>query len=182
MRPNGMTLLELLVSITIASILTLTSAPSLSLLVANTNQKSTIKSTYRMANMARYHAILREEDVVLCSLNSEKKCSKKLIGALAVFIDKNNDKTLNEDEELIYEDKLSYKGQFKMRVSLNRSYFEFSKTGASKQAGSFVYCDPKHANVTGRVTISMSGRSYKGVDTNSDGIVELTNGKPITCS
>lgn len=182
MIPRGITLLELLVSLSITCILSLVSAPSLSWLLANTSQKNAIKITYRMANMARYQAILREEDVVLCSLDLNQKCANNVINKLVIFIDTNQDRALNDDEELIYEDKLSYRGKFDMRVSLNRSYFEFSKTGASKQAGSFIYCDPKHPNVTGRVTISMSGRPYTGDDRDLDGIVDLTNGDPISCS
>lgn len=178
----GLSLIELLTTLSIFSILGLAGIPSLQGLLAKSDGRHMTKISQRFATMARYEAITREQEVTLCYLDQNNECSRNDLRNLALFVDSNENRSFDNDEELIFQDDFSYRGTFQLRASLNRSYIQFTPEGSSNQAGSLIYCNPQYPTASRRVTISMSGRAYEGFERDGNGVVLMPNGNPITCS
>jgi type IV fimbrial biogenesis protein FimT len=181
-KNTGFSLLELIISISISAILTTAAVPGFSHLKASSDAKTVSLKLSRTLAKARSHAIFHTENVTLCGIDEMSECSSTQFDTLAVFIDDNENRIIDNDEQIVFQATMNYGGQLNLRASLRRQYIQFTSTGSSRQTGSFIYCDPNHTTVARRITISMSGRVYSGKDEDGDGIVELTNGNPIQCS
>lgn len=180
-RSRGFTLIDLLIAISILSILFGMAVPQFSILQAKAEAKSTASAIRRSLAFGRQKAVIKQKDITVCGADIHLKCEKNNPQNIIVFEDKNNDRTYTEDEALYSNLNLSYRGTLKLRASLGRNYIEFRKNGSAKQAGSFEYCVPGVPTASRRVTISLPGRPYMGRDFDKDGVVENTKGKPIEC-
>jgi len=181
-RPWGYSLLELLITISISSILLTAAIPSFGHMKAKSNAKTISSTLTRMLAKARSYAIFHSAIVTICGVDEQYECSNRQFEKILVFVDENENRTLDEEEKVIQEAVLKYQGQLNLRAALGRRYFQFTHSGSSKQAGSFIYCDPDYSSASRRITVSMTGRAYIAQDEDNDGVVELTNGDPITCS
>lgn len=74
-RQSGFTLLELLVTFTIAAILIAIAIPSLTLFVQNSREDSEADSLLSSLAYARSEAVKRDADVLLCSSSDGATCS-----------------------------------------------------------------------------------------------------------
>lgn len=181
-RPSGFSLLELIISMAISAILLAAAIPGFGYFKAKSDARSVTSGLSRMLAKARSHAIFHSELVTVCGVDAQLECNNEQFDTLIAFIDQNENRIVENDEQTVFQVTFDYQGQLSMRASLNRRYFQFTHNGSSRQAGSFIYCDPNYTNAARRVTVSLSGRSYIAHDQDNDGIVELTNGDPITCN
>lgn len=180
---RGMTLIELMASIAITSILAAAGIPAYTDLVARQNANSFSNTLYRRLVLARNSAISLNTTVTICGSRDGLSCVKDGISSLLVFRDVNRNHKIDISDSVLQNTSLKTKGtQVRLGAALGRNYIEFNASGRARQTGSFYYCpknrDPRMAK---RVTVSLTGRAYIARDGNGDGIVELTNGKPITC-
>jgi type IV fimbrial biogenesis protein FimT len=178
---RGFTLLDLLISLSILSITFGFGLPNLKESLDKAQMKSTNTYLHRSAVSARHFALTEEEDITLCGVNNNDVCIRKNFKNISVFKDINRNAIIDPDEEVLSMLELKYPGELTLRASLSRPYFRFEKDGSSEVAGSFIYCDSAYAHHSSRLTISMSGRAYRGTDRNGDGIVEGTNRRAIRC-
>lgn len=178
---HGFTLYELLICMAIMGFIVGIAVPNLIQLFIKF-ESDTLKSQIRMGlSSARNHSISLGKTVTLCGINSNSECSRIGFKEMAIFVDDNNNHTIDEDEKLIAISDIKYRGQLYLRASFGRSFIQFKNDGSTKQSGSFIYCSPKHPHVASRITVSMAGRTYIGKDLDGDAIVEYTSGRPILC-
>jgi len=180
-KQNGFNLISLLLATAIAAILTTIAAPSMAKFQSSYSSASATALMHRHLANARTLAINNEQTITVCGVSNDGSCLRSGFKEIAMFYDVNNNATMDQDEVIYYVSQLEAANYLTLRASLRRRYIRFSKYGTAKQAGSFIYCDPDAERSAARVTVSMSGRSYQGRDTNGDGIVEGTNGRPIRC-
>lgn len=101
---RGFTLLELLFSLFIASLLTLGSVWGLNAFSERTNRELALRTALSTLNRARSLAVIRNTRVAVCVFNAERICSDDWSGAeLAVFLDKNQNRQRDNDEEIFYQ-------------------------------------------------------------------------------
>lgn len=177
----GLSLLELISSLSIISILGASAVPSLQQALTRSEGKSIAAIVRRSAAAARHHAITNEQSVTLCGVNENGVCQRNQLQQLIIFLDVNRNRQVDPGEHLFHAFDVSTENILSLRASFRRNYIQFNEDGSASQAGSFIYCASATPTANKRVTVSMSGRTYLGRDNNGDGVVELTNGQPISC-
>jgi len=180
---SGLTLIELVSAMAIVAILAASGTPIFMHLIARYKANSVATSIYQQLQFARNTAMNRGYKVTLCGSEDGEHCTNRSILKILVFKDEDNNHHLDKSDLALQLIDLGLKAQqVRLRAALNRSYIEFDGNGRARQSGSFIYC-PKNGDTRNvkRVTISLSGRMYLGRDNNGDGIIERSDGKPISC-
>lgn len=178
---KGLTLLELLICLCLLAILLSIATPAMSTYLVHAESKSINNSLRRMLAAAREHAVSHSTTVTLCGVDDTFTCTRDDITILAIFMDKNDNSRIDEDETLNYFHELKHQGNLRLRASLRHARIRFQRDGAALEAGSFLYCRPHHPKASRRVTVSMSGRAYSAIDNDGDGLINDTSGNPIRC-
>lgn len=167
-RQGGWTLVELLVAVAIAAVLTALAAPSFRdhfTRTRLTTHSSTLQSSLLLA---RSEAIKRNLRVALCKSANGSICttSGSWEQGWLVFVDKNNDASRAESESIVMAvGPLS--GAFKLVGNSNiANYVSYSPSGATQltsgafQAGTFTLCDGESSSGLARkIVISATGRA-----------------------
>ncbi|MDO6424688.1 GspH/FimT family protein [Saccharophagus degradans] len=180
-KSRGFTLLDLLIALAILSLLINLATPNLTSSLEKSKSKSLTVNIRSAIALARTKAITTEQTVSICGLQNNNECTKNQFTQIAIFVDKNKNGRIDEAENVLLLNDLQYTGQITLGASLGRKYIRFKKDGSAQQAGSFTYCNPNHPTYSSRVTISMMGRLYTAKDLDNDGIVENSDGSPISC-
>ena len=101
---RGLTLLELLFSLFIASLLTLGSVWGLNAFSERSNREIALRTALSTLNRARSLAVIRSTRVAVCMFSTERICSDDWSGSdLAVFLDDNQNRQHDSDEEIVYQ-------------------------------------------------------------------------------
>jgi len=133
--------------------------------------------------MARGIAINRRQWVTVCGSRGDGSCTGQTMKFLIVFEDKNQNHQLDLDETMHQRIELGTEPrQLSLKAGFGKSHIEIDSHGRARQAGSFYYC-PKNndSRFAQRITINRAGRAYIARDGDGDGIVEKSDGSPITC-
>jgi len=157
---NGFTLLELLLSITISTILLLVVPPSLQMLIAHTECEYHSYSIQNALASARNHAISINERIVACMADEDNKCVNSNFTHLMLFIDKNADNVLtlnnqNSDIILLSNNNLSSS----IKISTNRQEYVFQADGSiAGTPGTIHVCNSINNKDNYKIIVAMSGR------------------------
>lgn len=178
---KGFTLLELLITICMAFILIFVAVPNLIDFHRKQNADAVTAEIRRTLSIARQYAVSTQKTITACGIIDTHTCTKNHINSLLIFVDENNNKTLDSNEYLLLNRDIKHQGSLRLSASLGARHIQFNGNGSSKQAGSFIYCVPEKPTLARRIVFSMTGRSYIGKDMDGDGIITLANKKPITC-
>lgn len=177
----GITIIELMIVLSILCLITSFGIPSLSSAIERAESRATQQALRTMLALARTEAISSESTLSLCGTDSTNTCIKHNFNQITVFIDKNRNAVVDESERVLFVRDIEYNGRISLNASFGKEYVRFKKDGSAEQAGSFVYCNPSHPELSLRLTVSMPGRIYIARDRDADGIVENTDGSPISC-
>ncbi|WP_051560027.1 GspH/FimT family pseudopilin [Marinobacterium jannaschii] len=143
MHQNGFTLVELMVVVAIAIMVTTIGIPSYSAMIADIRSRSVI---YRLSNTlmkARNEAVVHQTFVSSCGLMADNRCTSNWHLGVTTFIDPNHNGQLDSGETLLQEFRQELSGSLRWRNSAPR-YLQFAANGRTRfQNGSFVYCDPE---------------------------------------
>jgi prepilin-type N-terminal cleavage/methylation domain-containing protein len=180
---KGLTLIELCVTMSIAAIITVSTASYAPSLIQTRKSDSTINELFQLFSLARTEAITRSSIVTICPLNRTGRCSNNWDTPISVFQDPDNSRSLTHNEVIIRQTESHLSGSLKA-APLRRRYFQFDSLGESKGTlGNLTYCaktgDPKY---TRRLIVTFSGRTRLAQDTNLDGQVEDADGTPVYCN
>lgn len=128
MTKQGFTLLELLVGLTVVSILLLTAMPSFTQFIQNTRVETATEDLFNAVQLTRTNAITRNQRVTMRNLGQWEL-------GWEVFIDLDNNGTRSDDELL-----LSKRGALDNIVVIPNSpvknYISFISSGESRRTGS----------------------------------------------
>ncbi|MDX1458512.1 MAG: GspH/FimT family pseudopilin [Marinobacter sp.] len=181
-RISGFTLVELLVVLAISAILLANAIPGIGQLVNQSQRYSATSELIALINLARQTAIQERTSVTLCPLNETQTCTSDWRLPLVAFRDPDRTKTLVSVNQLIREISPPTYGYLIVK-SANRPYFQFRPSGMAREAiGNITWCpDDRDPTFASQIRINMGGRPLLSEDSDHDGIVEGTNGNPVSC-
>ena len=182
LQVRGLTLIELLLTITILSIALGIAIPSMAKLIEQSQRKSALNELMSGINYARASAITTGVNVTLCPLASDNRCSKDWTQAITIFQDPRRIRRLETPEKILRVIPATESGMLYGRTG-RRSHFGFRPTGMARESiGHLLWC-PKDRNPMQafQIRINMGGRPILAQDLNGDGIVEDAYGHNIVC-
>jgi len=184
-RLKGFTLIELMVSVSVISILAVIAVPNYSKFIVKMRVDNEISRLQRLLLTARNHAISVQYPVTLCPLNEQNQCTSQWQGEIGVFIDSNDNKIYEpaSNEVLIAMKDFAFAGDL-LQYGLKRNRIKFAPTGRTTGWGSngtLKYCPKNHNDHSRAIVISTSGRFYSSRDINGDGKDQTRNGSNIIC-
>lgn len=185
MRARGFTLVELLVTITLAGLLLSFALPSFQGLVADRRGAAAINQMVAAVNFARALAINGGRNVTLCPGRGDECLERNRWhqGAL-IFVDANGNGRLDGDERVERSLPALAPGErIYWRAFRGRSYLQFRPRGYTRwQNGSFLYCPPDLEPERARMVIlNAQGRLRTARDRDGDGVVEDAGGDAVRC-
>lgn len=136
---RGLTLIELLITLSLIIILTLLAIPSFDNLLHKNRPEIALKQIKRQIFLSRSYAITHDKYISLCGL-VQNKCHKDLWHeSITSFVDTNKNHVLDGDEEVLYViDRINIQDE----LSYPRHAITFKPDGSLKGLGNgtFVYC------------------------------------------
>ena len=180
----GITLVELLVCLVIASVLAgfaLFSTPDW---IAQYRARTSLSTLRAAINLARHAAVRRGYNVVVCpSAGDACGPANTWINGALIFEDRNRDRVLNQSDVIISQSPGVASGGIVWRSFRNRGVLVFKPRGLTDwQNGHFQFCpednDVRHAR---QVILNYAGRTYASRDRDGDGIHEDAHGRPLRC-
>jgi type IV fimbrial biogenesis protein FimT len=180
----GMTLIELMVGIGIASILTTIALPSFNDFIVQLRVDNEISRLSRLLLTARNHAINSGDNVILCPLEDNGTCSVKWHEELSVFIDTNNNQQFDiANNELLITTKSPITSGDILIYAKNRNRITYQATGHlfGLSNGTLRYCPKDYEENSRAIVVARSGRFYATTDNNNDGQDETRSNQKIIC-
>jgi type IV fimbrial biogenesis protein FimT len=181
--PAGFTLVELLVVIVLVAVMAHFAMPSLTKVIDNSYRSTAASDMISLINIARNTAVMERSTVTVCPLDETKSCSHNWSARpITVFRDPEADRVLQKDSDVIRTLNTQEKGKWKANTS-SRPYFRFFATGIANYAiGNMTWCpnDNDTSNAI-HIIINMGGRLRLAKDRDGDGVVENTQGDPVSC-
>ena len=179
---KGVTLLELMISVSITAILAIIVIPNFNDFIVKMRVDNEISQLHRMLLMARNTAINSGQNTILCPLNEISQCSEQWKNKLSIFIDSNNNKTFDLEEKILQTKEEITAGD-QLVYGKGRTMITFKSTGqlSGLANGTFRYC-PEHYKKHARgIIVARSGRIYQSSDIDNDGIDENRGNTEINC-
>ena len=181
---QGMTLIELMVSIGISSILTTIALPSFNDFIVQLRVDNEISRLARLLLTARSHAISSENNVIICPLADDGTCSVNWTEQLSVFIDSNGNQQFDiANGELLIATKSPAASGDILKYATNRNKITYQATGHlfGLSNGTLRYCPKGHEEKSRAIVVARSGRFYATTDSNNDGHDETRSKQKINC-
>ncbi len=180
-RNTGFTLIELMISIVVIWILFGIATPNFTRLYQKNIADAVQESIYYTFQTARSLAISEQKHITICGSNTGTVCERYWSEYIIIFEDTDNDHIPNTNE-IRQLKSISAKGVIKTRIALGRNYTRLNTHGRPSYTGSMLICpEANDPSMYRRITWNQVGRAYRGRDLDDDGIIEDTNGEPISC-
>lgn len=180
---SGYTLLELMVTLSIAAILLLVALPSFAHIFKSNDMSATLNQVTSLLNNARYTAISNKNIVTLCPSKDFESCSGTWSDGAIMFNDYDGDRQFNNNDQPLRTWQPS-----SSNISLSFRAFGYKKslqwlpTGITNhQNGTFVFCYQNAPKYSKALIMTKSGRIRVSQDSDNDGIDELASGDPLPC-
>jgi type IV fimbrial biogenesis protein FimT len=168
---SAFTFIELLVSLSILSILLSLAAPSLQRTITRSAIKTQAWEIRRALELARGLALTQQQIWKVCIANSAAQCVKQYGERLLVFRDSNNDYRVN-GSDILYRDHRLPDLDIKLSASGRRAV-RYKPNGEAMDSGNFLVCGKHKITDYGRQTIVFrSGRVRLTSDEDNDGYDE----------
>ena len=182
LNQKAFTLIELLITLSLALILSGMALPSFNELLENSKLMTQVDDLAKTLRASRTTAIYENSKVTICPTNDSHTCISDWSAGYMSFVDKNGDRNLNDDEEIltIYTNK-NNKASLNWRAFGFRKSIQWLETGITNhQNGTFYFCH-EDATKSRALIITKAGRIRYSKDTDGDDLHESANGKPLNC-
>lgn len=180
---SGFTLIELLIVLALLSILALQVAPAARNLIDHAQTRASLNELIGLINLGRSTSVYESTITTLCPVDAELKCSKDWSNPIALFTDPEKHRRVTNEDLIIRVISPPKHGQLSAKTGVRR-YFSFQPNGMARHAiGSILWCPPDgDSSKAVQIRINMGGRPRLAQDTNGDGVVEGSDGKPVICA
>jgi type IV fimbrial biogenesis protein FimT len=181
---RGVGLINLVVTVAIASIVLLTGLPGLSRTVKLNKMASQYNQVLSLVFMARQAALSYRSFVTICPSADAKVCNRDWTSGMMVFVDHDKDKKLEDDDILI---KFLPHGDGDIAITWksfrSNNFFHFARNGwTDYYNGTFRFCfGGDDLSYNRALIISKVGRVRTSIDSDGDNVHEDREGKDITC-
>lgn len=179
---RGLTLVELLLTISIIAVVAAYAAPSLSPIIESSQRRAVINDTLAFLAMGRQEAVIDGQIVTLCPLKDNNRCGRDWTRSLTLFSDPDNQRSVTQQEQIIRVLPPPSHGQLRVR-SFSRSYFQYRPDGMIySDLGNITWCpEDGDARKAARFLLPKSGLIRLAKDTDGDGYLEDSRGRPVQC-
>jgi len=162
---QGFTLIELVITLSIAAILMAIAAPSFSSIIQNNRMTTQYNELLASLSLARSEAIKRAQQVTVCQSSTGTSCggasSSWHVGWI-VYVDTNTDDTRDGGEDILRVNSV-LSGDNTLSYDSTRAAFGSDGLAIGNSAGTFTLCDSRgDANKQGLV-VSSTGRARPAV-------------------
>ncbi len=159
--PTGISLLELLLALSLTSLLAGLSIPFFERIQANQLMRNSVNSVTASIKRMKSYSILHHQEVVLCGTSNSQDCQKNWTQGFMSFADLNRNRKRDPDEAIIEYHRPFKPGQKGKLYSCSRRYFRTRNNGPlASMPGSIVYTpSTKHADLARRIYIARLGRT-----------------------
>lgn len=157
-RPSGLTLWELLCTLSIAAVVLAGGVPAFHTFVLDARQTADVNAWVLAVQLARSEAAKRGRSVIVCKTDDTRRCGDSSLPVDAgwmvyVNLDDEYPPSRSPSEPLLYVHDPELTGT----VISNRSYYEF-RPGRRSTNGTIVFCDRRGATAAKAVIVSYTGR------------------------
>lgn len=176
---SGLTLIELLVTITIAVILLTIAVPSFNDFLARNRVGGVANELMSMLNLARSEAVRRGQPVSVCKSSNGTSCGGTYWDSgWIVFVNEDNDSPAAVDTgEAILQVRQDLPSGVTVRPNSNfTNYITFSRTGLANNLGTFAICAGSDETKARAITIIRT-RAALATDSDGNGIPEKSSGE-----
>ena len=152
---SGLSLINLLMTLSILSILLGLGIPSLSHLLESNKKRLVISELMLMLNLARDSAVGFSKSVVICPTNDSQQCQKDWNAPLMVFVDFNENHIFDGSDRLLQIFRPCKENQsLDIRMSGPRYYLSYDALGTTgNQNGRIYFCNKSAKEPNDRVQI-----------------------------
>lgn len=157
----GFTLIELMITLLIASVLIGMVAPSMATLVDNNRLQTSAEVLFTSMMLTRSEALKRNREVIMCKSSDGSSCTEdtEWQDGWLVFVDTDEDGVVDADEILRVNGALG--GDTSLQVSGTdfSDQMSYQTDGSASGTGTFVLCNARADTATAReVDVSLTGR------------------------
>jgi type IV fimbrial biogenesis protein FimT len=191
-RSKGFTLLELMVTMTIAAILIAVGVPGLTTFIANNRMVSQVNTMVGMLNAARMESIAQRRTVTVCGSSDGTSCDGTWSSNWIAFIDQNGNGAINTttppaatDDVVIRTAQVNNRLTVAVLGNSGAATLQFNPQGFAVNASSTIrFCDGRGDTYARGAILLASGRVAIAIDTNStkDDIVNGHDNANLSCS
>ena len=176
LNSDGFTLIELITTLSIASILLAIGVPSFQTLTQNSRMTATVNTIAVQLNLARSEAVKRKTRIIMCPSSDGLDCEDTIIWdeGIIMFTDNNKNGHLDPGEDLLKHTNAQPKS-IRISTTVGRKKAVYDANGFSMGNNvTFTFCDITEQTDPKAVIVSNSGRARIS-PTNSQG-------DPLDCS
>lgn len=179
---QGLSLIELIITVAILSILISIAIPGTNKLVETSQGSAEVNAILGFLALARQEAVMSGKIVTVCPLNESRQCGRDWNHDVSMFHDPQNNRSADSNTNIIRVLPSTSYGTRTTR-SLSRSYFQFRPNGMMySDLGNITWCPPSNSTTAAaHIVISKGGRARVAKDQDNDGVVDRANGKPVSC-
>ncbi|WP_299073991.1 GspH/FimT family pseudopilin [uncultured Paraglaciecola sp.] len=178
-QQKGVTLVELMVTVSIVAIILAFVAPSVQSILIKNRIVAEINETSSLIQYARHHAIDEQALVVVCPSADYSNCSTDWNDPKIVFIDDDANTIRGANEELLVS--IGKTSQASVMTNTN-AIIIFSETGEANLATEILLCHKDgEAKYARALSVSLQGRVKMSSDSDRNGINENAAGTELSC-
>jgi type IV fimbrial biogenesis protein FimT/type IV fimbrial biogenesis protein FimU len=179
---QGFTIIELLVTIAVASIIAAIAMPNLNEFLVRMRVDNEVSEMQRLLLTARNNAINTGLNTTVCPLDVDSICTNNWAGTISVFTNVDGEATKMDGTDALIKIKEAIKPDDKLELSTvgRITYTPTGRTltGTVKQ---LTYCPNGYAEKSNGIVVSTSGRSYIGTENSSNEYIDR-NGNVFECT
>ena len=178
-QQRGVTLVELMVTVSIVAIILAFVGPSIQSILIKNRIVAEINETSSLIQYARHHAIDEQAQVVVCPSKNFSVCTTDWNDPKIVFIDDNDNATRDVSEELLVTIGATSVASLMTNTT---DIIKFTETGEANLTTEILLChkDGK-AQYARSLSVTLQGRVKMSTDSDKDGINENTAGADLSC-
>ena len=182
-QQQGLTLIELLMTMAVMSILFGLGLPSFDGLMIRSKVSAEQRQLVTLLNSARQTAVLSNQVVTICPSAGASRCLNGWSEGYLAFIDENADRSLDPGERIIFQFKTQDENiHISWRAFGHKQSLQWLPSGITNhQNGSFEICYKNEAKYARALILTKTGRIRRSKDTDGDEIHENSRGQNISC-
>jgi type IV fimbrial biogenesis protein FimT len=178
-QQKGVTLVELMVTVSIVAIILAFVGPSVQSIIIKNRIVAEINETSSLIQYARHHAIDEQAQVVVCPSTDYSVCSTDWNAPKIVFIDDDDNAIRGATEELL----VTIGAASSTSLMTNTTnIIKFAETGEANLATEILLChkdgEVKYAR---SLSVTLQGRVKMSTDSDKNGINENAAGTELSC-
>lgn len=183
-QENGLTLMELLITLSILLLLLGISLPDFRELAQSVSGDVTLRRLANAVQLGKASAITNNATVTVCRSEDGFACGGSWHDGVMLFTDNNRNRKIDGDDMLLRHIIFpNSNGSIRFRAFQNKQYLQLTSLGTThNQNGNFTYCpyagDSRFAR---QLIMNRTARLRFALDGDGDGIREDGRGRPIVC-